>query len=83
MLFKNKTTERIKFPLRGIIPEWVTVRPNEEIELSEEYKDRAISHGLVEVTTISTENLAEIESENSSIGETKVETKKIRKRKQE
>lgn len=66
MKFINRTTERIKFPLKGNCPDWITVRPGAEVELED--VERAIAHGLAEVKE-------EVKAVESSIGKTKVETK--------
>ena len=75
MKFKNETSERIKFPLEGPSPDWMTVRPGEEAEIEDE--KRALAWGLTEVKEVETKEVKEeVKAETSSIGKTKVETKK-------
>ena len=77
MKFQNNTNNRIKFCLGEKSRfDWVTVRPNETIDLEDE--DRATAHGLVKCEKCED---CEVKSEESSIGKVKVETKKIRKKK--
>ena len=73
MKFTNKGTERIKFCLGSQHNyDFVTVRPGEVKELEDE--KRALAHGLVEF-----EEKPEVKAVETSIGKTKVETKKIKK----
>lgn len=71
MKFKNNTDERIKFCLsQEERNAWVTVRPGESVDLKDE--ERAMIWGLEK---------CEIKAVKSSIGSSKVETKKLKKSK--
>ena len=78
MKFENKTEERIKFPLKGTVPEWITVRPGECMELEDENDNhhRALAHGLV-VETVKKKAVKAVKAVKHKIAKNKVETKKV------